>query len=60
MRRLVCAIGVLLVVATTRAADDPAATSCGAILHNPSGTFEQKNQHLMVYGADRFAFSIIK
>ena len=35
-------------------------TSCGAVFRNPSGTFEQKNEYLMVYGANRFAFSVVK
>ena len=34
--------------------------SCRAVLRNPKGTFDQKNEYLLFGPADRFEFSVVK
>ena len=35
-------------------------TTCGAVFHNPSGTFDRNDEYFAVYRTNRFAFSIIE
>jgi hypothetical protein len=34
--------------------------ACRAVFHNPSGTFEQKNEYIYFRHADRFEFSVVR